>query len=212
MIVQNGRSFWQISTIGCEGMTTLNATAACVLGLLEMGPPPPAARVPGPDAMTGWQIHETAQQSLARFWNITRSQIYLELGRLEEAGLVEPLGQPGPRARRPYRITDAGRGAFRNWLANWTAAGPRDDQLRSPLVLTVFFGDFLAPDAVEELLEEYRLRHRRLLESRRALRSQLPAPSRATLPAATLERGIALHQMTIDWIEETLGHLRGPQS
>src|SRR5438309_580364 len=135
-------------------MRKLNATAACVLGLLELGPPPPAGREPGPEAMTGWQINETARQSLARFWSITRSQVYLELGRLEQAGLVESLGEEGPRARRPYRITDAGRAAFGQWLLAWTAAGPREDQLRSPLLLSVFFGGFLPPDLMERVLEE----------------------------------------------------------
>jgi DNA-binding PadR family transcriptional regulator len=188
-------------------MAMLNATAACVLGLLEMGPPPPATREPGPDAMTGWQLHDTAQRSLARFWNLTRSQIYLELGRLEEAGLVEGVDAVGSRARRPYRITDAGRAAFRAWLDEWMAAGPRDDQLRSPLVLTVFFGGFLEPDALERQLQEYRLRHQRMLDSRRAMLAAMPEAARNSLPGATLERGVAMHRMTLEWLDATLARL-----
>src|SRR5436305_8699357 len=101
-----------VSTGSVQGVSALNATAACVLGILQMGPPPPAVREPGPEAMTGWQVHQTAQQSLARFWSLTRSQIYLELGRLEAAGLVEAAGGTGPRASRPYRITERGAAAF----------------------------------------------------------------------------------------------------
>src|SRR5689334_23786835 len=82
----------------CARVPTLTTTGACVLGLLEMGPPPPARREPGPEAMTGWQIYETANVSLARFWNITRSQVYLELGRLEQDGLVASTGAEGPHA------------------------------------------------------------------------------------------------------------------
>ncbi|HEX3327174.1 MAG TPA: helix-turn-helix transcriptional regulator [Actinomycetota bacterium] len=189
-------------------MAALNATAACVLGLLELGPPPPTRREPGPDAMTGWQINETAQRSLARFWNITRSQIYLELSRLQDAGLVVSVGDSGPRARRPYRITDAGRGAFREWLEAWAAAGPKDDQLRSPLLLTVFFGEFLDPGVVERLLEEYRLRHQRMLESRRELLKGLSMRERDSLPGSTLDRGIAVHETTVVWLDRTIKRLK----
>jgi DNA-binding PadR family transcriptional regulator len=187
-----------------QRVTALNATAACVLGILRMGPPPPALREPGPEAMTGWQIHQTAQQSLARFWNITRSQIYLELGRLEDQHLVEAVGAGGPRASRPFRITDRGVDAFQHWLDAWVAAGPQDDQLRSPLVLTVFFGSFVPADALDSLLREYELRHRRLLQSRRTLLDGLGPEARRSLPAATLERGIAVHELTLTWLRRTL--------
>jgi hypothetical protein len=187
-----------------QRVTDLNTTAACVLGILRMGPPPPQAREPGPEAMTGWQIHQTAQQSLARFWNITRSQIYLELGRLEGQRLVAAVGGGGPRASRPYRITDLGVSAFQEWLEEWVAAGPQDDQLRSPLVLTVFFGGFVPADGLDRLLREYELRHQRTLGARRALYEGLGPEARRSLPAATLERGIAHHEMTLSWLRRTL--------
>ena len=181
----------------------MNATAACVLGILRMGPPPPAMREPGPEAMTGWQVHQTAQQSLARFWSLTRSQIYLELGRLEAAGLVETVGETGPRASRPYRITERGAAAFQQWLEAWVSAGPQDDQVRSPLVLTVFFGSYLPADTLDRLLREYALRHERTLENRRTLLDGLGEEARRSLPAATLLRGIALHEMTLTWLQRT---------
>lgn len=186
-----------------QRVSALNATAACVLGILRMGPPPPALRDAGPDAMTGWQVHQTAQQSLARFWSLTRSQIYLELSRLEESGLVAAVGEAGPRASRPYRITEAGGAAFQEWLDAWVAAGPQDDQLRSPLVLTVFFGGFLQADALDRLLQEYVLRQGRQQESRKALLEGLGEEARQSLPAATLERGIAHAEMTLTWLQRT---------
>ena len=187
-------------------MPTLTTTAACVLGLLEMGPPPPARREPGPDAMTGWQIYETASASLARFWNITRSQVYLELGRLEREGLVTSTGAEGPHARQPYTITPAGRAAFRDWLRAFVAAGPRDDQLRSPLLLTVFFGALVEPDVLRRTLQEYRLRHERLAADRSALLAGIE-PDHPHEPAtAVLRRAVALHELTARWIAETLAH------
>src|SRR5947209_3637083 len=97
-------------------MLRLNATAACLLGLLELGPLPGSDTDVEPETLTGWQLYETASDSITRFWNITRSQIYVELPRLAAAGLVEITSQRGPRASRPYRLTPAGKDAFRAWL------------------------------------------------------------------------------------------------
>jgi DNA-binding PadR family transcriptional regulator len=186
---------------------TLTTTGACVLGLLEMGPPPPARRRPGPEAMTGWQIYETASASLARFWNITRSQVYLELGRLEQDGLVASTGAEGPHARRPYTITEAGRTAFREWLRAWAATEPRDEQLRSPLLLTVFFGGMLDPDTLRRTLQEYRLRHERLHADRVAMLAGIEPDHPTAPPTAVLRRAVAYHELTARWIAETLDRL-----
>ena len=91
-------------------MVQIDATAACVLGLLLLGPAPGLAPAAADGAMTGWQIYETAGRSLGRFWNVTRSQIYLELGRLADAGLVEAGGVtgrrvPGVRTALPTRVS-----------------------------------------------------------------------------------------------------------
>src|SRR5690349_5624921 len=183
----------------------LNATAACVLGLLQLGPPPWAENGGAPGAMTGWQLYEAAVDSLSRFWNITRSQIYLELARLAEAGLVEDSGEGGPRERRPYRITDAGRRAFADWLAAWAADEPRDEQLRSPLVLTVFFGEFLPRESLSRMLREYQLRHQRRLDRLRAFGERLRDDH--SPPTATVRRGIAYHEMMVRWIDTVLADL-----
>src|SRR5690242_3836930 len=94
----------------------INPTAACLLGLLQLGPAPgqPGYGDPLP-AMTGSELWRTASSSIARFWNLTRSQVFLELPRLEASGLVESA-PPRPRRRQPYRITPAGRTAFVDWL------------------------------------------------------------------------------------------------
>lgn len=192
-----------------QGMERINSTAACVLGLLELGPAPGMERGSGSEGMTGWQIHETAANSLSRFWNVTRSQIYLELSRLVEAGLVEDSGQGGPRSSRPYRITKAGRRAFIDWLTAWAAQEPRDDQLRSPLLLTVFFGDYLPRETVRRVLQEYRPRYQRQLEQSREMLEALSVEEsdRHVPPRAVLQRGIAYREMMVCWIDGVLEEL-----
>lgn len=82
----------------------LNATAASLLGFLHEG------------SMTGWDMVATAQQRIGSFWTLTQSQVYRELATMARSGLVE-AGPPGPRERKPYSITAAGRAAFAEWIA-----------------------------------------------------------------------------------------------
>jgi DNA-binding PadR family transcriptional regulator len=186
-------------------MPRINATAACLLGLLQLGPAPgqPGYGDLAP-AMTGSQLWRAAATSLARFWNITRSQVFRELPRLEAAGLIEatPLR---PRRQQPYRITAAGTAAFASWLAEFTAAGPRDEQLHSPLVLTVFFGEWLAPALFQAVLTDHRRRHAERLEALLAMQRVLGASPRP--PAQTVARGIAYQRLTLTWIDGLLGNL-----
>lgn len=56
---------------------------------------------------------------LGRVWQIPKPVVYRALGRLEEAGLIVPVAQetgPGPQ-RTVYAVTDAGRDAVDEWLA-----------------------------------------------------------------------------------------------
>jgi hypothetical protein len=57
--------------------------------------------------------------------------------------LGAPVGEPGARSSQAYRVTASGEAAFRRWIEAFAGGDPREEQLRSPLVLPVFFGEFL---------------------------------------------------------------------
>ena len=115
----------------------INATAASLLGFLSDSP------------MTGWELDAAVEGSIANFWNVTRSQVYRELRTLAELGYVE-AGDAGPRDRRPYSITEAGREAFREWILR----DPGSPIVRMPLLVTVFFGKHLPPERLAEIIEK----------------------------------------------------------
>jgi DNA-binding PadR family transcriptional regulator len=181
-------------------MAPINTTGAAVLGLLQLGPAPGAPPTASSEGMSGWDLYVTARMSLGRFWNVTRSQVYRELQRLADDGLVEAAGGSLARERRPYRATAAGRAAFADWLADWVSAGAREEQLRSPLVLTIFFGELVAPETLRLLLDDYRVQHQKRLAELRRMESALGDSRR--LPAFTLRRGIAYHEMMVRWLDE----------
>lgn len=159
----------------------LNATAASLLGFLHEGP------------MSGWDLLQTAQERIGGFWSLTPSQVYRELARLTDDGLVE-AGAPGPRARRVLTLTDTGREVFRRWLD----AEPGTEQIRYPLLLTMAFGRHLPPGRLAEILAAHRAGHEaRLAEHTETLRT-LPAGA-DPFERATLDFGVRYEQAVLDW-------------
>src|ERR1051325_10568499 len=115
----------------------LNSHAPCVVGILDVGPPRPAhAGWKRDPTMSGAQVWSALEQSVAGFWSLTRSQVYQELQRLTADGLVT-VSDTGR-----YALTDAGRAAARQWFVDRARGEPREDQIRSPITLTVFFGHY----------------------------------------------------------------------
>lgn len=159
----------------------LNATAASLLGFLHEGP------------MSGWDLLQTAQERIGGFWTLTPSQVYRELARLADDGLVE-AGEPGPRARRVCTLTDDGREAFRNWVE----AEPAPEQIRFPLLLTMAFGRHLPPDRRAAILASHRSTHEARLADHEEAQRDLPAEADA-FATATLDFGIRYERAVLDW-------------
>jgi DNA-binding PadR family transcriptional regulator len=85
---------------------------------------------------SGYDLLKHFEKSMANVWPATQSQLYGELNKLADAGLIE-VSDIGPRGRKEYRITEAGRAEIRRWVAN-----PQDDPpYRSAGLLRVFLLD-----------------------------------------------------------------------
>ncbi len=71
-------------------------------------------------AMTGYELAKLFDQSVANVWYAQHSQIYTELRRLEQEGLVvaetRPRGEKALATKRAYALTDAGAGELRRWV------------------------------------------------------------------------------------------------
>jgi PadR family transcriptional regulator, regulatory protein AphA len=118
--------------------TDLTPTAKVILGMLKLG------------AGTGYDIKRAIDLSTRFFWNASYGQIYPELRRLEERGLVK--ARPDPRGgvkRTSYRLTKAGEAALDSWL---TDAEEFTYELRDEGLLRFFFGDLLPRERVVENL------------------------------------------------------------
>ncbi|MEX2289829.1 MAG: PadR family transcriptional regulator [Mycobacteriales bacterium] len=172
---------------------TVNATVGSLLGFLHEGP------------QSGWDLVATAQRSIGDFWSLTRSQVYRELAGMAADGLVRAAAEPGPRDRRVYELTDAGRTVFREWIRE--VPGP--EQIRYPLLLTLAFRRHLSDAQVRSFV----LSHRRTHADRLA---GYAAEHRAALAAGadvdqllTLDFGIRYEQAVLDWFDALPAALGG---
>ncbi len=172
----------------------MNATAGSLLGFLHERP------------MSGWDLFTTAQVLIGDFWTVTRSQVYRELASMEAAGLVV-AGPPGPRERRPYEISDAGRAAFDEWLRR----PPGSEQIRYPLLLTIAFGRHLPPGRLADFVAEHHTIHKERLAGYRSLRAEA-GENFDPFAAATLDFGIRYESAVLDWFNHLPPDIAGGES
>lgn len=92
---------------------------------------------------SGYDLLKRFEKSMANVWPATQSQLYGELNKLADDGLIE-VGDVGPRGRKEYRVTDAGRAE----LVRWVTDPSGDPPIRRPDLLRVFLlGDVPADTA-----------------------------------------------------------------
>ena len=81
------------------------------------------------------------------------SQIYSELARLTDHGLVEPTTSDGEgRRTTTYRITSSGRSALAGWMAEGPVGFP---VLKHSVLLRLLIGHVGQPERIRAMLEEY---------------------------------------------------------
>ena len=68
------------------------------------------------EPMYGYQLRARFEERTGATWPLNVGQVYTTLARLERDGLVEPAGDDGD-GHAIYRITDGGRDAVAEWLA-----------------------------------------------------------------------------------------------
>src|SRR5215510_1265488 len=168
-----------------------NAITPVVLGLLSLGP------------RSGYDIKATVDRSTRFFWAASYGQIYPELRRLEEAGLIEGEDTPtGRRRRRVYSITTAGRAV----LVDWLSSPIETIELRDESLLRLFFADVLPHSEALLLLEGRRYGHEQYLEVLRAIDAR-PGEDPPFVDLV-LRWGIAFNEWGVQWCNEELERLR----
>ncbi|MFF5260875.1 PadR family transcriptional regulator [Actinomadura viridis] len=107
-----------------------------VLGLI--------VEVPG---CSGYDLLKIFDLSLGHVWAATQSQVYGELAKLTADGLIEVTSE-GPRGRKEYAATPAGRDELRRWL---TETEPKPVSRDEGILRVFFLGTVTAERAADYL-------------------------------------------------------------
>lgn len=145
---------------------------------------------------SGYDLLKRFTESMDNMWPATQSQLYGELNKLAVAGLIK-VSDMGPRGRKEYAITDAGRAELHRWMLS-----PQDDPpIRNAAMLRVFLLGQLTPDQAREYLnsllslsEQEHAHYAQILESH-----DWNADDDAFFARAALEQGLRWTQHEIDW-------------
>ena len=170
-----------------------NAVTPVILGLLSIAP------------RSGYEIKATVDRSTRYFWAASYGQIYPELRRLENEGLIDGEDAPnGARPRRVYRLTPDGRAELEAWLRS---EGDLTIELRDELLLRIFFADAVGREEAILLIET----RKRMFEEVLARLHEIDAlPGKdPEFVDLILRWGIAYTEWEAQWCAEQLQRLRG---
>jgi DNA-binding PadR family transcriptional regulator len=104
-------------------------------------------------AVSGYDLQKQFSQSVGHVWHAPDSQIYPELRKMENEGLIEGEEQTrGERGtRRVYHVTASGEAAYLAWMQT-----PLDYQrVRDPAHLRAAYLENAAPDAARDFLHAH---------------------------------------------------------
>jgi DNA-binding PadR family transcriptional regulator len=174
--------------------------AYALLGLLARAP------------HSGYDLIRLMEEPIGFFWHARRSQIYPELARLEQMGMVSHtlVEQQERPDKKVYSITDAGRSALAQWASEPMAVPPERDEF----MLKVYSLWLAEPRRALALIQRYAGDHEQRLARYEAMRAhmeqeasddllRLDSPRFASY--ATLLRGIEYERGYVAWCAWMIG-------
>ena len=158
--------------------------------------------------MTGYEIAKEFNSELAEFWYANHSQIYPELKKLNEEGLVNydiEISGEILEAKR-YTITEEGYKDFTKWLN-------KDEKIQKTpkdiFRLRMYFAGNLNAETRIQLLENQRLQHEKrlnTLKKKYEQYSQVPPRDSDRFGDFLVLRGAIMRQENImAWLDECIG-------
>lgn len=176
---------------------SLPATGYAVLGLLSFG-----------RELSGYDLKKWADTILSLFyWSPAVSQIYGELKRLEELGLVEgrDVPQDDLRTKRVYRISEEGLEELRSWAFRDEVELP---VLKHSTVLRVWLGHLGTPEEVAGLVERHRTMVEQQLAQARVTQANAEAGTYGRYPDLVARWCVGYYEAELELADGLLDRLR----
>ncbi len=160
-------------------------------------------------AMTGYDIAKEFNYELAEFWHATHSQIYTELKKLHEEGLVTyDITISGEiLEKKQYSLTEAGQADLLHWLHKDELVGKT---AKDVFRVRMYFCNFIDLASRLKLLESQKMQHTRRLNTLQKTAEQYPGVPPANLDRfgdfLILEGAIMREQATLAWLDKCIGY------
>lgn len=144
---------------------------------------------------SGYDLLGRFRETLANVWPATQSQLYTELTKLADNGLVT-VDEAGPRGRKQYTLTPDGTRELHHWLTETT---PKP-VTRNETLLRVFFLGHLTPTQADTYLATIESRSTTALSDLEHLRDTITGDSDdAVYGRLALDWGIRFRRMNQEW-------------
>jgi PadR family transcriptional regulator, regulatory protein AphA len=178
----------------------LSATGKVILGMVAARP------------RSGYEIKRLVDNSARFFWAASYGQIYPELKRLEDSGLITGSdASQGARQRTVYKVTAKGRRAAQAWIER----EPQVFELRDEGLLELFFAGSIDPTRTAEIARERAAVAAETAATLRSLEEQIEEKGRHEGPEhrpdagslTVLRYGIEMNEWAAEWFERAAGDL-----
>ncbi len=160
---------------------------------------------------SGYDIASRFSQGLGYFWSASHQQIYSELRKMTDLGLVayELIEQKGKPVKKVYCVTEAGFKALDTWLMLPSKSMP----LKDALLMKLYAGSRVAPDTLLREMQRHCQEKRQLLETYLEIDSCFQPvnkkPIKYQYAYLTLRKGIVQTQAWLQWSDEVCCFLEG---
>lgn len=159
--------------------------------------------------VSGKQITDFVCREIGEFWQVAHSQVYPELKRMVQEGLVEVHAVPDNDKEKHYTMTDLGRAKLEEWLDQPNEETPQQKDIFS---LKMFFIRTMDDERIAGHLEgqidllEKHLKH--LVNRKESLFTEEYIANNYG-HYLVLERAIARNTAQLEWLRATLDAHKG---
>lgn len=158
---------------------------------------------------TGYELNQKFNETMIHFWYAHHSQIYRELLKMEEEGLVSStvVPQEGHPDKKVYTLQEKGYHELIAWLLNGDV---KNIKLKDAQLLKISLFHLIPREDAIRFLEKSKAHYLQLLEELKAAQSACPKPVRNDEIGGhlTLEYGVRVIQTWIDWSDWAIAFLQ----
>lgn len=159
---------------------------------------------------SGYDLRKRFEGSVGFFWKTSFQQIYRELTKLEDQGLLQAqvIQQENRPDKKIYSVTETGKQYLRDWIAYPSEVS----SLKDDLLVKLFAGYLVPTPTIVAELEQHRQQHLQQLSTYQGIEQRYfenpdALSTERKFQYMTLRYGIRQEMEWLDWCDEAIQFL-----